>query len=96
MSFGPASAVVVLLDPAQVILQNLRSIAEVRFRLPASLGDGITCPQHQIETPGSFALMSQNRLHFILLMPFDHNGSGDVSSAFSNSLDRWNLMRFDT
>ena len=61
-------------DAAQIFLQDLRSVAEMRFRLPTSLSDGITFPQHLIETPGTGALMSQNRLHLKLLFTIDHNG----------------------
>ena len=46
----------------------------MRFRLPASLSDGISLPHHQIQAPGSFALMPENRLHFILLLTIDHYG----------------------
>ena len=61
-------------DAAQIFLQDLRSIAEMRFRLPSSLSDGITFPQHLIETLGAKALMSQNHLHLKLLFTIDHNG----------------------
>ena len=61
-------------DTAQVRLHDLRSISEVRFRPLASLGDGKTFPQHLIQALGTFALMLENRLAFILLMPFDHHG----------------------
>ena len=45
---------------------------EVRFRLPASLGDWITFPEHLIQMPSSFALMSKNCLHLILLFSIYH------------------------
>ena len=57
VSSGPASALILDSDAAQVIFQNQRSISEMRFRLPASLSDGISLPHHQIQAPGSFALM---------------------------------------
>ena len=74
VSSGPASALILDSDAAQVIFQDQRSISEMRFRLPASLSDGISLPHHQIQAPGSFALMPENRLHFILLLTIDHNG----------------------
>ena len=46
----------------------------MRFRLPARLSDGISLPHHQVQAPGSFALMPENRLHLILLLTFDHHG----------------------
>ena len=61
-------------DAAQVVLQDLRSVAKMRFRLPTSLGDGTTFPQHLIEALGTCALMPQNRLHLKLLFTIDHNG----------------------
>ena len=39
----------------------------MQFKLPTSLSDGITFPHHQIQAPGSFALVPENRLHFKLL-----------------------------
>ena len=96
ISSGPASALILDSNVAQVIFQNQRNISEMQFRLPASLSDGISLPHHQIQAPGSFALMPENRLHFILLLTFDHHmGEGGLSSL-SNSLDLWNLFRFDT
>ena len=47
----------------------------MRFRLPASLSDGISLAHHQIQVPDSLALMPpENRLHFILLLTIDHYG----------------------
>ena len=60
---------------AQIFLQDLRSVAEVQFRLLTCLGDGMTFPKHLIETLDTGALMSQNRLHLELLFTIDHNGS---------------------
>ena len=74
VSSGPLLALVLSTDAAQVILQDQRSIAEMRFRLPARLSDGISLPHHQVQTLGSFALMPENRLHFILLLTIDHYG----------------------
>ena len=39
--------------------------------------------------------MPENCLHFILLLTIDHHRKGGLSSL-SNSLDLWNLFRFDT
>ena len=57
----------------QVLLHDMRSISEMRFKLPDSLGDGETFPQHLIQALGTVALMPENFLDFILLMPFDHH-----------------------
>ena len=46
----------------------------MRFKLPTRLSDGISLPHHQVQTPGSLALMLENRLHFILLFSLDHHG----------------------
>ena len=59
----------------QVIFQEQRSIWEMRFRLSTSLNDGISLPHHQIQAPGSFGLMLENCLHFILLLTINHHGS---------------------
>ena len=45
----------------------------MQFWLPARLSDGISLPHHQVQTPGSLALMLENRLHFILLFSLDHH-----------------------
>ena len=82
VSSGPASALILDSDAAQVIFQDQRSILEMRFRLPASLSDGISLPHHQIQALGSFALMLENRLHFILLLTIDHHGRRPVSPPF--------------
>ena len=73
-SFVLTSTLVLSPNEAQVLLQDQRSISNVRFRLPASLNDGITFPHHQIQTLGSFSLMLENWLHFILLLTIDHHG----------------------
>ena len=70
-------------DVAQVIFQDHMSILEMRLRLLASLSDGKTFPHHQIQAPGSFALMPKNLLHFILLLTIDHYGR------------RWSLLLFE-
>jgi hypothetical protein len=46
----------------------------MRFRLPTSLSDWKSFPEHLIETPGALALMSQNRFYFILLLIIDQYG----------------------
>ena len=68
----PILSLILRSNTAQVILQDQRSFWEMRFRLPASLNDGISLPHHQIQVPGSFALMLENRLHFILLLTIGH------------------------
>ena len=68
------SALILGSNVAQVIFQDQRSISEMQFRLPTSLNDGISLPYHQIQAPGSFALMLENRLNFILLLTIDHYG----------------------
>ena len=68
----------------------------MRFRLPASLNDGITTsPHHQVQVPGAFALMLENRLHFILLLTVDHHGRRRSLLPFKLP-GLWNLFRFDT
>ena len=73
-SFVLMSSLILSTDTVQVIFQDQRSISEMRFRLLASLSDGISLPHHQIQAPGSFALIPENRLHFILLLTIDHFG----------------------
>ena len=70
-------------DMVQVILEDQRSISEMRFRLPTSLRAGITFTHYDIQAPGSFALMLENHLHSILLLTIDHHGSG------------WSLLPFE-
>ena len=74
VSSGPSSELILSTDVAQVILQDQRSIVEMRFMLLARLSDGISLPHPQVQTPGSLALMPENRLHFILLFSLDHHG----------------------
>ena len=95
VSSGPSSALILSTDVAQVILQDQRNIAEMRFRLPARLSDGISLPHHQIQTPGSFALMPENRLHFILLFSLDHHGRWWLLPLL-NSSDCLNLFKLLT
>ena len=54
------------LYPAQILLQDIWSIGQVRFRLPGSLGEWIPFPQYQIPTLGTSALMPENPLDLIL------------------------------
>ena len=80
----------------QVIFQDQRNISEMRFKLPAGLNDGISFPHHQIQTPGSFALMPENRLHFILLLTIDHYGRRRSSPPFRTPWTSGTFSGFDT
>ena len=70
----PTSELILGPGAVQVILQDQRSISEMQFMLLASLNDGISFLHHQMQVAGSFALMPENRLHFILLLTIDHHG----------------------
>ena len=67
----------------------------MQFRLPASLGDEKTFPQHLIQALGTFALMHKNRLDFILLIPSTITGEGGLSTIL-NSLDWVQHFKLDT
>ena len=73
-------------DVVQVIFQDQRSILEMRFRHPTSLSDGVFLPHHQIQAPGSFALMLENASTSYSPSPLTTMGEGGLSSL-SNSLD---------
>ena len=77
------SALILGSDTAQEIFQDQRSISDMGFRLPGTLNDGISLLHHQIQVLGSFALMPENRLHFILLLTIDHYGK------------RWSFLPFE-
>ena len=73
--FVPPSTMVIGPDAMQAIPLDQRRILEMCFTLLASLSDGTTFPRHQIQVPGSIALMPKNRLHFTLLLTIDQHGS---------------------
>ena len=95
VSFVLALALILDSDAVQVIFQDQRSISEMRFRLPASLGDGISLPHHQTQALGSFALLPENRSTSYSSSPSTTMVESGLSSL-SNSSDRWNLSRIDT
>ena len=89
------SALILGSDTAKVIFQDQRSMSEMRFRLLASLSDGISFHITRYRRWAPLPLYLRIASTLYSSSPSTTTGEGGLSSL-SNSLDLWNLFRFDT